>query len=129
MLFRSLLKTNVFEGNDDSIHRFPEIKYHLAEQRIGRSPVLFKFDSTYTHFTRNDYSYDDVGTCLGGTTRCVTDAKLRDGQYDSRTDIVRSGQRIDIQPSLALPFQASRFLEVVPSLNYRYTQYSFGVQE
>ena len=125
----NLLKTNVFEGNDDSIHRFPEIKYHLAEQRIPNSPFLFKLDSTYSHFTRNDYSYDDVANCPGGLTRCVIDSKLRDGKYDSRTDFIRTGQRIDIQPALAYPIQASRFLEVVPSVNYRYTQYSFGVQD
>lgn len=126
----NLVKKNVFSGNDDSIHRFPELRYHLVDRRINQAvPILFKFDSTYTNFARNNFSYDDVGPCAVGTDKCVKSETQRDGKYDSKTDLLRTGQRMDLQPQLSFPINASRFFDLIPSVNYRYTQYSFNVQD
>jgi LPS-assembly protein len=53
---------------------------------------------------------------------------VRDGVYDPNKDLIRTGQRLDIKPSIYRPIRAN-FLEVLPKLTYRETIYNFDVGE
>lgn len=137
----NLLKSYPLSDNGDAVHRFPEIRYSATEKRVLGSSLLFTFDSTYTNFSRNDYSYDDLitaGGCPGGVARCAgltSDGKIRrDGQFDSdyglgSGDLIRTGQRLELRPSLSLPFQAFNVFDIVPRVSYREMQYRFNLDE
>lgn len=125
--YTNLLKTFPLAENEDAVHRFPELRYSLKEKSIGETGFFLGLDSQFVSFTRERYNYDDLS--LSGNRRVATlgerDRIVRDGQFDSATDIFRTGQRIDIQPRVSYPFQIARKLDVVPAVSYRETQYRF----
>ncbi len=138
-LYTNLLKAAPLANNDDSVHRAPEIKYALKEITLGENGPLFHLDMDYTNFTRNLHNYDDLRAYNGllkpignnGNNEDLNDGLgpngevTRDGEYNSATDLFRTGQRVIIQPEIAYPFQIGRTLDVLPSLTYREAQYRF----
>lgn len=50
-----------------------------------------------------------------------------DGTYDPSVDLIRTGQRFDFQPTLSRPMTFADAFDVVPSIGYRETHYSFNV--
>lgn len=135
MYYVNLLQANPMANNENAVHRFPELRYSLTERQVADTGVLFKTDVNYVNFTRSGFGYDDIledtAACSkpGKTnlSRCVQDT--RDGEFDPETDIIRTGQRLDIQPSLSYPFQIGEILDISPRLTYRETQYRFGIDE
>lgn len=122
------------EENRTSVHRFPEVHFNLMDQQLGETPIYFGFDSHYVHFTRRHFAYDDVVTtgsaigdgffCPPESDKCIS--RIRDGAFEpSKGDILRTGHRFEFKPKLTLPFRLGNFLEVLPSLSYRETQYRF----
>jgi len=127
-------------GNTDAVHRAPELRFSTVNTKIGNTHFLFHSDFNYVHFARQDMAYDDLSTCtnsLGQVIECYdpsrglvpgTTALIKGtGQFDPEIDAMRTGDRFDMHPEIAYPFQIGRFLDVVPSMAFRYTQYNFDV--
>jgi LPS-assembly protein len=149
----NLLQSNPLATNQDAVHRLPEIRLSSTEQEISTTGLLFKFDIDYTNFTRNNFAYDDMvkGTTEapdyspGRTVRTVYNSctskvnpkweqdpnckALRDGKFNPDTDIIRSGQRMILQPSISAPMNWGDFIDVLPRVSYREVHYNFGVTE
>lgn len=125
----NLLKQNPLASNEDSIHRLPEINYHLTSTRLFDTDLTSKLHLNYVNFTRPGLAYDDIEPCpLTATSKCVQ--KQRDGKFDpsgTHGDIIRTGQRLDITPTLTYPMLLGNILELVPSVKYRETQYYFNL--
>lgn len=130
-LHQNLLKENPLSRNTDAVHRLPEITYRTSEIRLANSPLLLQMTGTFTQFARDNFSYDDLNStsCEGGLSRCATVLDsgdvTRDGSFDPNTDFIRAGQRIDLRPSLSMPVNLFKVLEVMPRMTYRELQYRF----
>ncbi len=143
-VYTNMLKQYPLSNNDDAVHRFPEMRYSVKEQRLGGdNGPLFHVDLDYVNFVRQSWDYDNL-------TYCVPDAKhkckagalvplgldvgdqgqiARSGTFNRNTDLFRTGQRLDIQPTISYPFQIARRLDLMPSVTYRETQYRFSPPE
>ncbi len=49
------------------------------------------------------------------------------GTFNPANDIMRTGQRLDLSPQLSYPIAAGKYVDILPSLQYRRTQYAFNV--
>jgi LPS-assembly protein len=131
--------TNMLEGwptarNDDAVHRFPELKYSFKDRQLFEHGPYFSMDLDYVNFARNKYNYDDMHV-VNGSLIPIGDPNFggvsregeitRDGSFDPTTDIFRTGQRLDAQPSLTYPFRIARKFDLLPTVSYRETQYRF----
>ncbi|MGE3386281.1 MAG: LPS-assembly protein LptD [Bdellovibrionales bacterium] len=144
----NLLKAYPLAPNNDAVHRFPEIRYSVSEKSILGSPILFRMDANYNNFTRAEFSYDDMsatgvfadppGAPCFGLIFCSTVGDKgeirRDGEFDvstggGRRDLIRTGQRLDIRPTIAMPFRIFKTIDVIPQVAFRETQYRFQMQE
>ncbi len=144
IMYTNLLKRNPLADNDDAVNRFPEIKYSLTETRVLDTDLLFSLDATFINFGRGGLSYDDVSwrgnpanPCVGfdGTEATAPDfcaTNRRDGSFDvsqiaGQRDIIRTGQRLDIEPSISYPVLLGNSVSITPSVTYRETQYKFDL--
>lgn len=144
----NLLKSNPLGDNTGSVHRLPEIHLTSTKRNLFESGLLFDYDIQYTNFYRSDFAYDDIvsGVLSDGKTsaRTVNNScstfnpswdrlnnctLQRDGKFNSGTDLIRSGQRLIIEPTLTYPMQFGSFFDVIPKLNYQESHYSFGTEE
>jgi LPS-assembly protein len=127
----NLLKTNPLASNEDSIHRLPEIHYNLTSTRILNTDLLGKMHFNYTNFQRSGLAYDDMETLTDGDgTPYLMVTKDRDGSFDpANGDLLRAGQRLDLEPSLSYPILVGESFEIVPEIVYRETQYRFQLDE
>jgi len=136
--YKNLLKTDPLADNSDAVNRMPEIRFALREQRLFDTDLLFRADLNYVNFAREGFGYDDV-TCTGGKCSATTgstgkqnhDGAFQVGGVNAQTgginrDLIRVGQRLDIRPAIALPIKVGKALELVPSIQYRETQYGFN---
>ena len=81
------------DGTDDTtLQRLPSVEFSSVKQRIASSPFLFDFDSNYDYFHRKD----------------TTDRKIR-------------GNRLDVHPTVYMPFSLGRYLNVDPYVGIRET--------
>lgn len=126
------LHQNPLSSNTDAVHRFPEIRWDVISRPIASSGLLsgllFQFHSDYANFSRDDLAWDDV--YLDGNGARAIDTKRSQpggGVFDPKTDVIRTGQRLDLQPEIAAPFRIGSFIDVLPSVNLRHTQYSLNV--
>lgn len=124
----NLVKENILAGNEDAVHRAPEMRMNFAERRVLGSDLLFRMDNTFTNFARSSWSYDDVTTlCPPGQTKCLADEALRDGKFNAATDLPRAGYRLDSHPILTGALKAGRYFDITPSVGYRFTQYHLNI--
>lgn len=134
------LQTNPIESNRGAVHRWPSIRFGLADRPIASrgifSGFLYNLDSEYVNFAREDYAFDDVTNAVDastGVTRKTVDLTRKNSSpgtgavFDPKEDVVRAGQRIDIQPGVSRPFSVGKYLDVLPTAQFRHTQYSFNV--
>lgn len=136
VLNQNLLKTYPLANNNDAIHKLPEIDFSGREHRIGSWGPLVKWDVNYVNFTRNSFSYDHLiadplhqannQSYLMGNIDSFGNP-IYTGTFDPTTDKLRTGQRIDIQPSASYPFQIGQVLDIIPRVTYRETDYQFNV--
>lgn len=130
-LYTNQLKSYPLSDNDDAVHKMPELRYSKKEQRIGQYGPTLRWDLNYTNFAREQFAYDSLiaspdqkgfvsGSLDGSTGRIIRDPF-------KASDIIRTGQRIDLKPTLAYPFQIYNRFDIVPSLTYRETQYKFDL--
>ncbi|MCB0391440.1 MAG: LPS-assembly protein LptD [Bdellovibrionales bacterium] len=136
--YTNLLKADPFSGNEESVHRLPDLRYSVMEQRIAGSNFLFSMDLRYTNFNRNNFSYDDICSddvslglgCNDNNTnndpiRTRID-EVRDGKFDPGVDLIRTGQRLDVAPQISYPLLFGNTLSLLPSIKFRETQYRFN---
>ena len=150
------LHQNPIDTNKESVHRFPELRFDLIDRPIAPSGllsnILFKFHFDYANFTRDDLAWDDAyflppgapgydktkPTRVSDRTRNQTQTPAtqtaasvpfaeRGQVFDPKSDIIRTGQRIDFQPQLSAPFRIGSSIDVLPALGLRHTQYSLNV--
>lgn len=114
--YQSLLLENPVGNNNDSVHRFPEVNLSMMPRPIWKN-LLFQFDVNYLNLTRGNRSYDDLDASGSPVPP--------DGKYDPQTDLIRVGQRLDLQPSLSYPLYYGEAFHFVPSVTYRETNYQF----
>lgn len=141
-IYTNLLKDNPLAPNDDSVHRFPELRYGYKEHQLFEGGPYFALDVDYVNFARGKYNYDDLRLNADGTRRGIAPNGsrgvgpngeiARDGRFDvlpctapCNRDLNRTGQRVDLRPTLSYPFQIARKFDVLPSVQFRETQYKF----
>jgi len=144
--YNNFIRGHPMGNNQDSVHRLPEIDFSSTRQPLGDTGILYNYDLRYTNFARNDFSYDDItvgtspekktvrqvtNTCSNSTSDWDLDPNckpLRDGKFDSGTDLIRSGQRLIIEPSITRPTQLGDYFNLVPKVSYRESHYNFGIE-
>jgi LPS-assembly protein len=130
-IYINMLKKDPRSANIQAVHRFPEVRFSMVPRRFTSSNLLFSFEAQYNNFAREDYAYDDIDTSNGyAQIPTLPSGELdRDGKFDSGTDLIRTGQRLDLIPKLAYPFHLGRYIDILPSIAYRETHYKFSVDE
>lgn len=124
----NLLKANPQANNTDAVHRLPEIRYNVAKERLGNSPFIFEFDADYTNFFRSSSGFDSM-TCPGGkcTVNEANFSQKFSSTFNSSTDFIRSGQRLDLAPKITAPFRLLQVLDFLPAATFHETDYTFDV--
>lgn len=124
--YTNMIKTNPLDENLDSVHRLPEVRASLAPRRILGTPLLLDVDTKYVNFAREWYAFDDRKRL--GTNSFAPETSVSDiGVYNSDRDLIRTGQRLDLTPRLSLPFAMGPFVDVLPSVSFRESQYRFPI--
>ncbi len=132
VVYKNLLKTDPLSDNTDAVHRMPEIRVSMKERRLFDTDLLLRADLNYVSFSRDGFGYDDVQLVGGKWTEVIdpiSGKQKHDGQFQvdaTNRDWIRTGQRLDIKPTLSYPMKIGRAIEVVPSVQYRETQYAFN---
>lgn len=133
----NLLKADPLAANDDAVHRLPEIHFSQLNKKLG-DHFLFNLDFNYTNFYRGSRYHDSISTVKGNKfvtndmddPGCEHDLKPCNPtilDYDPSKDVIRTGQRFDIQPSISTRIGLTDWLDVLPRVSYRETQYMFSV--
>ncbi len=128
--FINQLKSDPLDGNADAVHRFPEIRQSGVDRSVLNSRLFLRWDIAYVNFAREDFAYDDVVVAADGSRsidRTRGAGGTNSGSFQSGTDLIRTGQRLDIKPEFSLPFRIGQYIDVLPTLQARHTQYSFNV--
>jgi LPS-assembly protein len=137
--YRNMLQSDPTGNNEEAVHRLPELRFSQTQTRLGSTDFLASFDLDYVNFARSGFAYDDLRTTstnqrildntCGDDPKWETNPncqKVTDGVYNKGRDLIRTGQRLDFQPSIYRPFKTKNF-EFFPKLSYRETQYTFPV--
>lgn len=143
----NLLQSNPLAGNDNAVHRVPEIRFSQTREKIADSKFLYTVDVDYTNFSRAGQSFDNLSIetdpVTGQQTKRfltnvrslpnydqVADSQLvQDGIYDPANDLLRTGQRLDLNTSVFRPMNIGEVFDVLPTLSYRETYYNFNAGE
>lgn len=84
----NMLKSDPLSGNDESVHRVPELRIsQMTEPLLADSPLLFSWDLNYLNLARAGKSYDDMTRCkIDPTTgKCTTAPVIA----NDSTDMIR----------------------------------------
>lgn len=132
-MFKNLLKTSPVANNDDAVHKIPELRYSLREQRLGGEwGPLFRLDMRAVQFVRSSASYDTLtrgpNDQLTPTLDAIGSAQ-HSADFNVNTDLMRTGQRYEIIPQLSMPFQFWKRIELTPTVRFRETQYRWDVNK
>lgn len=146
--YRNLQQTNPLGGNEDAVHRLPELRFSQINSKISDSDFIYSFDADYVNFARSNFAYDDLNSAYdpnnpngndrhiaaGGGANCNSSDwesnpecfSAHDGSFDKNKDLIRTGQRLDLKPSIYRPIKFENW-DLLPKLSYRDTQYTFPV--
>ena len=123
----NLLQSDPLSNAEESIQRFPEIKFSKTYKEIQNTNIWYNFNADYVRFNRSSRPYDDftTGTYLNENVRYLKNScnsplhektpgcsLSYDNAFDSSTDILRTGQRIDWSGSLYSPLALSDSLKL-----------------
>lgn len=134
----NMLQSDPLASNSNAVHRLPEIRFSQTQQKIANSQFLYSYNLDYTNFARAGQGYDNMtrsGSLRFGQNSCNDPKRydsdpscraLQDGQFDPATDLLRTGQRLDMQGTISRPVQIGDYLDILPSLSYRETDYEFN---
>ncbi|RME14506.1 MAG: LPS-assembly protein LptD [Bdellovibrio sp.] len=119
--YRNLLKADPLDNNDDAVHRFPEVQYSFKEMKLGQTNFYASFDLNYVKFARS-FSFDKVVNFSDPQNKSISTVK---GAFNPNEDLIRTGQRIIIEPQISYPINLQKKVDIVPSLTYNETHYRF----
>lgn len=143
--YMNLLHADPLAGNEDAVHRMPELRFSQTQKNIGNSNFIYAVDVNLVNFARAGNAWDDMFTdangvrypavdCPGGPTTRNPNwenipgcERVYDGTFDPANDLIRTGQRLDIQPTLYYPLRLGNTLDLLPKLAYRETHYNFSI--
>jgi LPS-assembly protein len=139
----NMLKSDPLSGNDESVHRVPELRVsQMTEPLIKNSSLLYSWDLNYMNLARagksyDDMTYDSVNKLRFPTNSCNSAdydrdpacALISDGEYNPYTDLIRTGQRLDFKPTLSYPINLNDTVDILPNVSYRETQYQFQLTD
>lgn len=139
----NLLQSNALASNNNSVHRFPEIRLSQTQQKLAHSPFLYSYDLNYVNFTRSGQSFDNLKYSADRSIRYVKSScpdnpnfdqdpncsMIQDGEFDPDNDLLRTGQRLDATGTLSRPFSIGGYADFLPSVSYRETHYHFNAGE
>ncbi len=136
----NLLQSDPLASNTNTVHRLPEIRFSQTKQKIRNSQFIYDYNLDYVNFSRSGQSFDNMQTTNGVRfeKNTCSDPKydqlpnchlLHDGQYDSTNDLLRTGQRIDMSGTITRPLNVGDYLNILPALSYRETDYQFSAGE
>lgn len=152
--YLNLLQANPLASNNDAVHKLPEISYSRIKSPLGIGRLFYDWNFNYTNFARSEFAWDDMN-CRFDDAACLTAGKgrhlvaagpatsdcnkpdwqndptctiQRDGTFDPDKDIIRTGQRLDFNGSLMRSFNLGRSFELMPTVQYRETQYRFQIE-
>ncbi|MBO9667119.1 MAG: LPS assembly protein LptD [Bdellovibrio sp.] len=142
--YYNLLQADPLAGNDDAVHRAPEIRWSQVEKNLGDTNFVYTINLDFVNFTRAGNAYDDMVPYIdpktGNRIRYVRNScntpnwsdnpacyRTWDGSYDPSTDLIRAGQRFDFLPTLSYPIKATDGIDILPRVSYRETHYNFDV--
>jgi LPS-assembly protein len=111
--------------NDDAVHRWPEIHWNFMEREFQSSNFFYSLKLNHTHFARRDFSYDDITGSGSGKSA----SNVRDGIFDPNQDLIRTGHRTTLEPTLSYPMQLAQIFELTPLVRYNETQYRFTAND
>lgn len=140
----NMLHSNPLSDNDDAVHRLPELRFAQIPQNIADTDWLYSVDLNYVNFARAGTAYDELspiqtvsGTQVRGVKNdCADDPnydrnpacnRTYSGAYNPATDLIRTGQRLDFQPSIYRSFKVINGIDITPKISYRETHYTFSV--
>ncbi|MBX3022516.1 MAG: LPS assembly protein LptD [Bdellovibrionales bacterium] len=141
-IYTNMLKSYPLAPNDDAVHRFPEVRYSIKETQLFENGPYFSFDLDYINYVREKFNYDDLqlvdsstrlgldnnASGVGANSEIVRDGVFNSGlctTYPCKLDLNRTGQRLDLRPTVIYPFQIGRLFDVLPAVSFRETQYRF----
>lgn len=140
----NMLHGNPLSGNDDAVHRLPELRFAQAQKNIGETNFIYSMDLNFANFARSGNSYDDMqekvinGATIRFPKNTCNDPKwednpncerIYDGSFDPSIDQIRTGQRLDFKPSLYYPIKLYEGVDLLPKFYYRETHYNFEIKE
>lgn len=138
----NMLQSNPLAGNSNAVHRLPELRFSQTDQKIANSQFLYALDVNYVNFARSGQGFDNMDSTTDGV-RYVSNTcdkptfdtndpncKLeQDGVFDSTKDLLRTGQRLDVNASVYHPILVDNFLDILPGASYSETHYNFNTLE
>lgn len=125
----NMLQDNPLADNHLTVHRIPEVRYSLTESSIPSTPFIYRFDAKFSNFTREAPAWDSVikgANCANDRCQGLSGMPGYDPTFDPNRDLIRTGQRLIFQPSLALPLHAGPFIDIIPQTTLTHAQYSFS---
>lgn len=134
----NVLQSDPIASNTNAVHRMPEIRYSQTQQKIANSQFLYSYNLDYVNFARAGQSYDNmtVNNGVRFSSNTCNDPKdydtkpgcslVQDGEFDPTKDLLRTGQRLDMTGTITRPIQIGDYLDVLPALTYRETDYEFN---
>jgi LPS-assembly protein len=137
----NLLQSDPLASNSNAVHRLPEIRFSQTQQKINNSQFLYSYNLNYVNFARSGQSFDNMQTDSKGVRfekNTCGDPKYdqnqnchlqQDGQYDPANDLLRTGQRVDMSGTITRPVNVGDYLNILPALSYRETDYQFNAGE
>lgn len=137
----NMLHGNPLNGNEDAVHRLPEMRFSQLPVNLGNTNFVYSYNLSYVNFTRSGQAYDDMFQAPGGprfpkNTCSIPNweddpdcSRSYDGSFDPNVDLIRTGQRLDFQPTIYYPIKVADGLDLVPRVTLRETHYGFNIPE
>lgn len=100
-------------GENDAIHRVPEIRYTYLAPKIPGTRLLTRIDFDYLNLARAEKSWRGDITYDNGNPR------FPNGYF-------RTGQRYIVRPELTYPIKFGEYLDLTPQVAYEEASYQFG---
>lgn len=141
--YRNLLQVDPLSGNNNSVHRAPEIHFNSTLQQISDFPLYFTLDTNFTRFSRNK-EYDNLSTDSFGQKYATNSASdpscehfsnidcypIDDQNFLEGNDIIRTGNRFIGKATLnTSTYNFGNVINLSPIVSFNESSYLFPVGE
>ena len=116
----NLLTEDIKSKNFDAVHRTPEIRYSILERPFWNR-FRFRLDNEYIRFARKGLSFDEAD--IINSKKQLSQSPS--GSYNPETDLIRTGQRLFLNPHITGSFNLNQKLMFLPRLSFLQSLYSF----